>query len=74
MMKYVYKILEGFIKVIKRTAATPSWDNLFRVQAKKVAEYMLEELAVAFYHTMAKLLFLSQRARGDIQLPTSLLT
>ena len=31
MIKYVYKILEEFIEVVKKTAATSARDNLFQV-------------------------------------------
>ena len=74
MIKYVYKILEEFVEVIKKTAATPARDNLFLVRAEELAEQLPEELAVAFHHVVAQLLFLSQRARRDIQLPVSFMT
>ena len=74
MIKYVYKILEDFIEVIKKTAATPARDNLFQVRAEELAKHLPDELAVAFHHVVAQLLFLSQRARRDIQLPVSFMT
>ena len=74
MIKYVYKILEDFIEVISRTAATPARANLFQVRAEELAEELPEELAIAFHHAVAQLLFLSLRARRDIQLPTAFLT
>ena len=64
MIKYVYKILEDFIEVVKRTAATPVWYNLFQVRVEELAEHLPEELVVAFQHTVAKLLFLSACALG----------
>ena len=66
MIKYVYKILKDFIEVIKKIAATPARDNLFQVRAQKLAEHLPEELAVAFHHVVAQLIFLSQRVRRDI--------
>ena len=74
MIKYVYKILEDFIEVISRKAATPARANLFQVQAEELAGDLPEELAVAFHHAVAQLLFLSLRARRNIQLPTAFLT
>ena len=74
MITYLYKILEDFIEVIKKTAATPARDSLFQVQAEEVVEYLPEELAVTFHHTVAQLLFLSQRARRDMQLSVSFIT
>ena len=74
MIKYVYTILEDFVEVIKKTAATTARDNLFQVRAEALAEHLPEELAVAFHHAVAQLLFLSQRAHRDIQLPVSFMT
>ena len=74
MIKYVYKILEDFIEVIKKTASTPARDNLFQVRAGEVAEHLKEELAEAFHNAVAQLLFLSQRAHRDIELPVSFVT
>merc|ERR1712194_658146 len=73
-MGHVYKILEEFVEVIKKTAATPARDNLFQVRAEELAEQLPEELAVAFHHAVAQLLFLSQKARRNIQLPVSFMT
>ena len=39
-----------------------------------MSEHLPEELAIAFHHVAAQLLFLSQRACRDIPLPTSFLT
>ena len=74
MIKYVYKILEDFIEVIKKTAATPARDNIFQVRAEELGEHLLEELVVAFQYAVAQLLFLSQCARRDVQLPVSFVT
>ena len=60
--------------MIKRTTATQARDKLFQVQAEELAEHQPEELAVAFHHAVAQLLFLSQHARRDIQLPVSCMT
>ena len=69
MIKYVNKILENFIEVIKMITVTPARDNLFQIRAEELAEQLLEELVVVFYHTITQLLFLSLRVRRDIQLP-----
>ena len=71
MIKYVYKIVEDFIKVVKTTAATSARDNVFQVRAEELAEHLSEELAVAFHHAVVQLLFLSQRTHRDIQLSVS---
>ena len=74
MIKHVYKILDDFVEVLKRTRATPARNNLFRVQIEELTEHLLEELVGAFHHMVAQLLFLPQRALRDIQLPTPFLT
>ena len=74
MIKYVYKILEDCIEVIKTTAATTARDNLFQVRAEELAEHVPEELTVSFHHAMTQLVFLSQRAHRDIHLPVSSMT
>ena len=60
--------------MITGKAATPAADHLFSIRDADEAKYLLEEKAVAFHHTTAQLLFLSSRARRDIQTAVSLLT
>ena len=47
---------------------------MFQVRAEKLAKHMLEELTVVFHYEVEQLLFPSQRAHHNIQLPTSCLT
>ncbi len=49
-------------------------DHLFTVRDKSLAKPLSEEQARAFHHTMAQLLFLSNRAQRDIQLERVFLT
>ena len=74
MVKYVYQILGEFIDEITETSVTPSADYLFKIREKCDAAQLPEELAVIFHHTVAQLLFVSQRAWRDIQTPVSFLT
>ena len=53
---------------------TPSADYLLKIREKCDAAQLPEELAVIFHHTVAQLLFVSQRARRDIQTPVAFLT
>ena len=46
--------------------STPAGDRLFQVHPITEAQFLLEDLAQAFHHTTAQLLFLS-RVRRDIQ-------
>ena len=74
MIKYLKKIISDFPELINTKAATPAADHLFNVRDDEEAKYLPEEQAIAFHHTVAQLLFLSARARRDIQTPVSFLT
>ncbi len=53
------------------TKTTPAADHLFQVRDADEARPLPEEQATAFHHAVAQLLFLSARARRDIQLVTA---
>ena len=74
MIKYLSEILEEFIEEIKKTSVTPSADYFFKIRKKSEAIPLPEELADIIHHTVAQLLFVSQRARRDVQTPVSFLT
>ena len=74
MIKYLYKILKDFLENITTSSVTPAADYLFKIRENEEVKKLPEELANAFHHTVAQLLFLSQRARRDAQLPVSFLT
>merc|ERR1711966_605417 len=74
MIKCLFQILEEFIDEITKTSVTLSADYLFKIREKCDAAQLPEELAVIFHHTVAQLLFVSQRARRDIQTPVAFLT
>jgi hypothetical protein len=74
MIKYVDKILEGFSKELGSPAATPAAEHLFQVRNDSEAEVLLEVKAQEFHHISAQLLFLSARARCDIQVTVAFLT
>ena len=75
MIKYLYQILDKFIDEITKTSVNPSADYLLKIRKKECDTAQLpEELAVIFHHTVAQLLFVSQRAQRDIQTPVSFLT
>ena len=60
--------------MITGKAVTPAADHLFSITDADEAKYLPEEKAVAFHRTTAQLLFLSSRARRDIQKSVSFLT
>ena len=73
MIPYIDKILEDFPEEIKSGAPTPHSDYLFKIRDKSDPKYraLPEEQALAFHHAVAQLLYLSQRARRDIQTAVS---
>eukprot|EP00804_Cyclotella_cryptica_P024335 CCRYP_015328-RA/>CCRYP_015328-RA protein AED:0.38 eAED:0.07 QI:0/0/0/0.66/0.5/0.33/3/0/529 len=74
MSQYVKEVLDGFSEEIAKTSATPHSDSLFTVKDEDQAVYLPEEQAMQFHRTTAQLLFLSTRARKDIQTAVSFLT
>eukprot|EP00804_Cyclotella_cryptica_P027599 CCRYP_007505-RA/>CCRYP_007505-RA protein AED:0.39 eAED:0.39 QI:0/-1/0/1/-1/1/1/0/116 len=74
MSSYIDGILEDFPEDIVNDSFTPHQDNLFTIQEGENAKPLQEEQAMQFHRTMARLLFLSTRARKDIQTAVSFLT
>jgi hypothetical protein len=74
MAEYIKSIVEDFPEEITGFRATPAADHLFDVRDPSDARPLPEEQARAFHHTVAQLLFLSARARRDIQPATAFLT
>ena len=73
MIPYINKIIDAFPKKITGVQSTPAGDRLFQIRPPKKAQYLPEEQARAFHHTMAQLLFLSC-IRRDIQTTVAFLT
>ena len=74
MLKYLDSIIDEFPELITGKAATMAADHLFSVRDADEAKHLPEEKAIALHHTTAQLLFLSSRARRDIQTAISLST
>ena len=74
MIPYIEKMLEDFPESIYDTAITPAADHLFTTRTDLDAKKLLEEQAIAFHHNVAKLLFVSNCACRDIQMPVAFLT
>ena len=74
IVKYIQDILDDFPELITKSAPTPHTDNLFKVRDPEEAEFLDESLARMFHHAVAQLLFLSCRARRDIQTAVAFLT
>ena len=65
MKSYIQETLNEFPEVITETCTTPSADHLFKVNKNGIK--LSEERAILFHRYVAKLLFISKRARPDIQ-------
>jgi hypothetical protein len=74
MIEYIKTIIGNFPEEIITTRASPAMDHLFTVRDKTKAMLLPEEQARAFHHATAQVLFLSARARRDIQPCTAFLT
>jgi hypothetical protein len=74
MVDYLKNVISDFPETIQGKAATPAADHLFKIRDKKEAKPLEVERALAFHHTVAQLLFMSMRARCDIQTAVEFLT
>eukprot|EP00804_Cyclotella_cryptica_P008907 CCRYP_012017-RA/>CCRYP_012017-RA protein AED:0.23 eAED:0.23 QI:0/0/0/0.75/0.33/0.25/4/0/1155 len=78
MIKYVDKILNEFSQAITKTSSTQAAEHLFQIrdpeEVEKQGKFLSEEYARHFHHTVAQLLFISTRARRDIQTVVAFLT
>jgi len=73
-MEYIKNIIKDFPEEIIGTKTFPAADHLFTVRDPSLVKVLPEEQAMAFHRTTAQLLFLSTRARQDIQPATAFLT
>ncbi len=71
MVNYIKSVIAEFPEMITGKAATPAANHLFTIRDKKEARALEEERALIFHHTVAQLLFMSTRARRDIQIITT---
>ena len=74
MIPYSKEIIDDFPEPITSTAPTPAADHLFTVRPDEERKLLREEQAQAFHRSTAQLLFLSQRARPNMQTLVSFLT
>jgi len=74
MTPYLNDLLREFPEKLGAPQASPAADHLFCIRDEEEAQPLPEEQAVAFHHTTAQLLFLSLRARRDIQTAVVFLT
>jgi hypothetical protein len=74
MIEYIKTIIGNFPEEIIVTHVSPATDHLFTVRDETKATLLPEEQACTFHHATAQVLFLSARARRDIQPCTAFLT
>ena len=74
MMEYIKNIIKDFPEEIVGMKTSPAADHLFTVRDPSLVKVLPEEQVMAFHRTTAQLLFLSARARRDIQPATAFLT
>ena len=68
IIQYVDEIIKNFPeKIGTSTTSTPAAEYLFETREEKDAKLILEKQAIQFHHNVAKLLFVSTKARQDIQ-------
>ena len=67
MIPYTKQIIDDFPEPVTSTAPTPAGDYLFTVRPDDEQKLLPEEQAQKLHRTMVQLLFLSQRARPDMQ-------
>jgi hypothetical protein len=74
VVNYLKSVIAEFPEMITGKAAMPAANHLFTVRDKKEARALEEERAPVFHHTVAQLLFMSTKARCDIQMAVKFLT
>ena len=74
MIPYLIGVLRNFPEELGAATASPASEHLFQVRPDNERDVLPEEQAQAFHHTVAQLLFMSTRARRDIQTAVSFLT
>ncbi len=74
MVEYIKDIIKDFPEEITGTKTSPAANHLFTVRDLSLAKALPEEQVMAIHRAMAQLLFLSGRARQDIQPATAFLT
>jgi hypothetical protein len=74
MIEYIKNIINDFPEEIVGIKTSPAADHLFEIRDPSEARPLPEEQAMAFHHATAQLLFMSARARRDIQPAVAFLT
>jgi hypothetical protein len=78
MNQQLEKVFTNFPEDIGRLASSPASDHLFQIrdheETEKEGKFLDDEKKSQFHHTVAQLLFITCRVRGDIATPVAFLT
>jgi hypothetical protein len=74
MIDYLKEVTNDFPEVITRSAATTATDHMFEIHPDESRVLLDKKWAQAFHHTVAQLLFVSNRTRKDIHMTITFLT
>ncbi len=74
LIAYLKNVIAEFPEIISGKSPMRAADHLFQIADEKEVKHLEEERALAFHHTVAQLLFVSMRARRDIQTAVAFLT
>ena len=74
IIKYVDKILKGFLEEVGSSAAMSAAEHLFQVWNDSKAELLSENKDQEFHHITSQILFLYVHARRNIQVTVAFLT
>ena len=74
MIKYLDIMLQEFLYHLSITAATPAVDQLFKVRYDSSTQYLPENQAHTFHHTVSQLVFMSSRTGQYIPMAVEFLT
>ena len=67
IIRYLYIFLQEFPENLGVTSATPAADRPFKVKNDSKTQYLPEDKAQNFHHTVAQLMFVIDRELRDMQ-------
>ena len=74
MIKYLQKVMDEWPEELTSSKINPANDHLFTTRDDEKREVLSEEMASQFHRPTAQLLFLTMRAKPDIQTAVSFFT
>ena len=68
MVDYLKGVLENFPEVITGGSTIPAANHMFQFRPEENQTLLDEKRETAFHHTVAQLLFVTSRARKDVNM------